>query len=107
MRIHVEADAGLSCHRCLGPLLLTVEVPVEGWTNCHRTVGLCQQCDGDSVAGRELVMLLTREQLSYDDMEGLATLLREWVEHLTPADVDEEYLDRVLEQWSRDSGCAG
>ncbi|MER8103247.1 DUF6300 family protein [Kitasatospora sp. NPDC094016] len=99
-------DEPPQCMRCLSDGLLTVKFPQTrpGSLGAH-TGGsishvLCPACDHDVPQATELLALFTVDDRITGANSLLFTeLLLKWTEHLNTLTVDEDQLDREIEQW--------
>lgn len=106
--IQVESTGDLTCHRCAGPLVLTVRIP-HSFTRAdghvvsgQRAVGLCVRCDRDDVAAAGVLAFFTvYEEITEDTVHDVGPVLMEWINHLVahpPACTDTD-LDEEVRRW--------
>lgn len=106
--IQVDSTGELVCHRCAGPLVLTVRMPhsfirADGHVvSGQRAVGLCVRCDRDDAAAQGVLAFFTvYEEITEDTVHDVGPVLMEWVNHLVahpPACTDTD-LDDEIHRW--------
>jgi hypothetical protein len=107
--IQVESTGELICHRCGGPLVLTVRIP-HSFTRAdghvvsgQRAVGLCLRCDRDDLAAQGVLAFFTvHEAITEDTVRQVGPVLMEWITHLTahpPTGCTDTDLDEEIRRW--------
>ncbi len=107
--IQVESTGELICHRCGGPLVLTVRIP-HSFTRAdghvvsgQRAVGLCLRCDRDDLAAQGVLAFFTvHEAITEDTVRQVGPVLMEWITHLTahpPTACTDTDLDEEIRRW--------
>ncbi|ASO21849.1 hypothetical protein FHR81_003499 [Actinoalloteichus hoggarensis] len=101
-----------TCHRCGGPLLLSVRIPhsitgrggggerfeVRG----RRTVPLCARCDRDDPGAMGVIAFFTvHETISDETVQAAAPVLRQWIDEAVanPPVYTDADLDAEIDAW--------
>ncbi|MFY1652835.1 DUF6300 family protein [Solwaraspora sp. WMMB762] len=98
----IVADTSSACHRCSGELYLTATVP-DPDLPCKRIIVLCPSCDAEKPAAQGLLAFMAiHGRVDESTFVQFEKLVVEWIAASNLQGVDEQTLDRDIEEWLRD-----
>lgn len=98
----IVTESSSPCHRCSGDLYLTATVP-DATLPRKRIYVLCPSCDADDPSAQGLLAFMALYGLVDETTLGqFEELVSEWLAAPRTHGVDEQTLDRDIEDWLRD-----
>lgn len=93
----------ISCHRCLGDLLLAARVPHPCLDNCIHIQPLCPRCHADDPTAQGLLAFFALyAAIDEDNASTFDQLVGQWLESVPPPrSVDPEAFERDIAAWRR------